>query len=267
MTNDDAEETPEVADAAGQGPGSFIGFVASGAWKLATGAPRLAMDLAQKGISEAEKLALTTLRKRMDAVADEDRSEADDDPLHPPHPPRAASAMAAATPAPGRLTPAVALARLMEESLEQTTEAALERLTLRMVKRLVPDEARILAALADGHGAALVHLGAGPLVGPASQRWLENLSPVGREAGVRLLDQTPAYVAHLRSLGLLESGDEDKSLHLKYQLIEADTLVRKTCGDIEKAGLRPKFFRRTIRISDAGKAFWAACGGTGNQSW
>jgi len=266
MSKHEAEQTPADADAPAEGPGSFIGFVASGAWKLATGAPRRAMDLAQKGLSEAEKLALTTLRKRMDAVADEHPHEHEDDHEQPVAPPRA-PAPPAGSPPPSRLSAAAALARLLEESLEQTVETAQERLALRIVKQLVPDEARILAALEDGHGAALVHLAAGPLVGPASQRWLENLSPVGREAGVQLLDQTPTYLANLRNLGLLESGDEDKTLHLKYQLIEADTLVRKTCSEIEKAGLRPKFFRRTIRISDAGKAFWGACQGTGNKSW
>ncbi|TDU28458.1 uncharacterized protein DUF4393 [Panacagrimonas perspica] len=266
MSKHEADQTPADADGPAEGPGSFIGFVASGAWKLATGAPRRAMDLAQKGLSEAEKLALTTLRKRMDAVADDEAPHDEDDAPQPPSRPAAAtpSGMAAAS---GRLTAAAAMARLMEESLEQTAEQALERLALRTVRQLVPDEARILAALVDGHSAALVHVGAGPLVGPASQRWLENLSPVGRECGVRLLDQIPTYLANLRNLGLLESGDEDKALHLKYQLIEADTLVRKTCGEIEKAGLRVKFFRRTIRISEAGKAFWNACEGVGNQSW
>jgi len=267
MSKHETDQTPADADAPAEGAGSFIGFVASGAWKLATSAPRRAMDLAQKGLSEAEKLALTTLRKRMDAVSeDEEPLDEDDAPRAPTRTPAATSSGAPSATA-GRLTAAAAMARLMEESIEQTAEQALERLALRTIRQLVPDEARILAALADGHSAALVHVGAGPLVGPASQRWLENLSPVGRECGVRLLDQIPTYLANLRNLGLLESGDEDKSLHLKYQLIEADTLVRKTCGEIEKAGLRVKFFRRTIRISEAGKAFWKACEGAENQSW
>lgn len=269
MSKHDADQTPAGADPSGEGPASFFGFVASGAWKLATEAPRRAIDLAQKSLSEAEKLALTTLRKRMDAVADEEEHPDDEHEAAPASTPRpAASSVPAGTPTPaGRLTAAAALARLMEESAEQSPEQALERLALRTVRQLVPDEARILAALADGHSAALVHLGAGSLVGPASQRWLENLSPVGRECGVRLLDQVPVYLANLRTLGLLESGDEDKSLHLKYQMIEADTIVRRTCGEIEKAGLRPKFFRRTVRISEAGKSFWKACDGVGNESW
>jgi hypothetical protein len=263
---DDDGESPAQA----QEPTSFFGFVASGAWKLATGAPRFAIDLAHKGISEAEKRALNSLRRRMDAAAEDEPTGTDedgeaDDARPAPQPARAEPAQTSSGTAAGRAS--AVLARLLEESAEQSAESAQERLSLRIVRQLVPDEARILAGLADGHSAALVHLGAGPLVGPATQRWLENLSPVGRECGVRLLDQTPTYIRNLRDLGLLESGEEDKSLHLKYQLIEADTQVRKTCTEIEKSGMRPKFFRRTIRMSEAGLAFWKACEGTGNQSW
>lgn len=269
---DDDAESPAQA----QEPTSFFGYVASGAWKMATAAPRLALDLAQKGLSQAEKRALNKLRRRMNAAAEDEFAATDHDDDADAARRTASSDRPEATAPPGtaaagsatpRMTAAAVLARLLEDSAEQTLESAQERLHLRIIRQLVPDEARILAGLADGHSAALVHLGAGPLVGPATQRWLENLSPVGRECGVRLLDQTPAYIRHLRDLGLLESGDEDKSLHLKYQLIEADTLVRKTCTEIEKNGLRPKYFRRTIRMSQAGLALWKACEATPNQSW
>lgn len=263
-----------AADGGTQEPTSFLGFVASGAWKLATAAPRFALDLAHKGVSEAEKRALNTLRRRMNAAAEDESAGADDEhdesgdarPM-PSSPARVESAAQAGAAPAARTSASTLLARLLEDSAEQTLESAQERLNLRIIRQLVPDEARILAGLADGHSAALMHLGAGPLVGPASQRWLENLSPVGRECGVRLLDQTPTYIRHLRDLGLLESGEEDKSLHLKYQLIEADTQVRKACTEIEKSGMRPKYFRRTIRMSEAGLALWKACEGTGNQSW
>ena len=272
QSSDDQDESPSHAPE----PTSFLGYVASGAWKLASGAPRFAMDLAHKGLSEAEKRALNSLRRRMDAASEsEPRLEDEEDdasgearatasPARSSESPTASPAGAAPA---ARVTASALLARLLEESAEQTVESAQERLYLRIVRQLVPDEARILAGLADGHSAALVHVGAGSRVGPATQRWLENLSPVGRECGVRLLDRTPVYLKHLRGLGLLESGEEDKSLQLKYQLIEADTLVRKTCAAIEKSGLRPKFFRRTIRMSDAGLAMWKACEGTANQSW
>lgn len=239
------------------GNDSFLSLFASGAWSAATKGPRKALDLAQRGLSEAERVALTHLRKRLDAVSEDDEAYAGSDPGDGPAPRASASergAMAGST-----ASAAEAMAQLMEASLDQTETSAREALALRIVRQLVPDEARILAALSDGHSSALVHLGAGPMVGPATQRWMENISPVGREAGVKLVAETSQYVTHLRELGLLESGDEDKSLQLKYQLIEADTEVRKSCEEIEKSGLRPKFFKRTLRISAAGLAFWKAC--------
>lgn len=247
------------------GNDSFLSLFASGAWSVATKGPRKALDLAHRGISEAERVALTLLRKRMDAVSDEDGEPLCESEHDRPAPPRRASADGAPQATPR--SAAEAMAQLMEASLEQSEHSAREALALRIVQQLAPDEARILAALADGHSVALVHVGAGPMVGPATQRWLENLSPIGREAGVKLVAETPTYVTHLRSLGLLESGDEDKSLQLKYQLIEADTQVRKTCEAIEKSGLRPKLIKRTLHMSEEGKAFWAACEPGDKQGW
>jgi hypothetical protein len=255
----------EGAESTG-GNDSFLSLFASGAWSVATKGPRKALDLAQRGLTEAERLALTTLRKRMEAVSDEGDFEDRAPSGHDENPAPARSQASSPARAPAQ-TASEALAQLMEASLEQTETSAREALLLRIIRQLVPDEARILAALADGHASALMHLGAGPMVGPATQRWLENLSPVGKEAGVQLVDQTSAYISHLRELGLLESGDEDKSLQLKYQLMEGDTKVRKTAEEIEKSGLRPKFFRRTLVMSEAGRAFWAACEPKDRQSW
>lgn len=253
----------ETTESAGE-PASLVGF----AWKLVSKGPRFALDLAQKGLSTAERLALSTLRKRMDAVVDADERPADDTDSESPDAPAARHATPShhgAAPAP--LNAVASMARLLDASQTQTATSAREALALRMVKHLVPDEARILAALSDGHSAALMHLGAGPMVGPATQRWLENLSPVGKEAGVALIDRTSEYIGHLRELGLLESGEEDKSLQLKYQILEADTVLRKTSEEIEKAGLRPKLIRRTIRMTELGKAFWLECAAKEQQSW
>lgn len=266
----DSNRAEPDTETEGSGPSSLLGSLAAGAWKIATEGPRRAASLAQRGLVEGEKLALSTLKRRMEAAtADEDDGPARSAPIDWNEVPTSG------LDAPGSSAPAASsslgaadlLARLMEMSLEQTPERAKELLNQRILRQLVPDEARILAALADGHESALMHLGAGPLVGPASQRWIENLSPVGKEAGVALPDQVPTYLRHLRELELLESGDEDKNLQLKYQLMEADTLVRRTCEQIEKAGLRPRFFRRTIRMSEAGKAFWVACEPKQQQSW
>ncbi|MGQ0622849.1 MAG: Abi-alpha family protein [Panacagrimonas sp.] len=257
----DAAEEPRA-------PASLIGALAGGVWKIATGGPRLAADLAHRGFNHAEKLALSTLKRRLDAVGDDnDETPSRTDRGDSFGSSRVSGDSSAAMSGNAPSGAAETLARMMEMSMEQTPEQARELLSLRILRQLVPDEARILAGLADGHAAALMHLGAGPLVGPANQRWIENMSPVGKECGVRLLDEVPRYLKHLRELDLLESDGEDKSLQLKYQLMEADTGVRDACHQIEKNGLRPKFFRRTIRMSETGKAFWAACEASEQQSW
>lgn len=266
MKEDEQGEADTANAGAGEHEsGSLLGWAASGAWKLGLSGPRLAFKLARKGAAEAEKLALSTLKRRMEAVAWDDDEAAPVDSESPvaPRPATTAGHRPSAPPA----DPASLLAQLLEASQVQTQDSARELLTLRTLRQLVPDEVRILAALADGHEAPLMHLGAGPLVGPATQRWLENLSPVGREAGVALPDQVPMYITHLRELGLLESGDEDKSAQLKYQILEGDTRLRRTSEEIEKSGLRPKLFRRSIKMSEAGLAFWAACEPKEIKSW
>lgn len=250
---DDHRHLPaSMGDAAG-----LFGLVAGGALKLASRGPRKALDLANRGLHEGERLALSTLRKRMDAATLDAPADVNDDRV---------SARSRSRRGASAATAASVVESLLDDAATQTPESALAALTLRIAQRLVPDEARILAALGDGHAAPLMHLCSGPWAGPAGRRWLENMSPLGREAGVQLADQTPAYLTHLRTLGLLETGDEDKTLTLKYQLMEADSRVRKTFAEIEKNGLRPKFLRRTIRLSEAGRAFWAACGQTGAES-
>jgi hypothetical protein len=262
-----ADQDHDAEDDSGHESSSLLGALASGAWKLGTSVPRRAYSVARWSATEAEKLALTTLKRRMEAVSDDDAAGCATDGSSEGGVRAAASRTAQSSAADAPQKASQIIAQLLEDSMEQTADQARERVLLRIARELVPDEARILAGLADGHAAALVHVGAGQIVGPATQRWLENLSPVGKECGVRLLDEVPNYIRHLRDLGLLESDEEDKSLQLKYQIIEADTKVREVCTQIEKSGMRPKFFRRTIRMSEAGKAFWVACETGEKQGW
>lgn len=255
--------SPEQAQASDKQE-SLAAIVAGSAWKLTTAGPRLALKLSRMGANQAERMALQSLRKRLDSL-DTGPTTTDQEAAQGAAPAKRGTTKSKSRSATS--TPQAIMAHLMESSLEQNPESAEILLALRTARQLVPDEARILAALADGHSSALMHLASAPLVGPASQRWLENLSPVGREAGVCLIHRTSQYIGHLRALGLLESGDEDKSLQLKYQLLEADTQVRKTAAEIDKTGHRPKYLRRTIRMSETGRQFWQRCEPKDQQSW
>lgn len=253
--SEEPEDRAGFGEASPDAQPSLLGALASGARKLASEGPRRALDLAQKGLSEAERVALSTLRRRMDAASDEPACSTPAAPVRREAP----AASGGGAPAAPATTAAEVMAQLLETAQEHTQQEAQQALWLRIAQQLVPDEARILAALSDGHESALLHLAAGPLLGRATQRWLENLSPVGRESGVQLPAMTAQYVDHLRGLGLLESGPESSALSLKYQLLEADGAVRTLCTEIEKQGMRPKFVRATLRISETGRAFWAAC--------
>lgn len=249
--HDDALNNAEEAS-------SVFGSLADGAWKLATKGPSFAMDLARLGASEAERRALISLKRRMLAASEEyeDQERASESGRNADAPAEDAAWLDGGNKGP---SPARIMEDLLDQALDQTREQAREKLMLRIIGHLVPDEARILSSLSDGGSTTLVHLAAGPRVGAATQRWLENLSSVGREAGIQLNDQVSYYVASLQSMGLVESGPEDKSLKLKYELIEADAPVRECIKQIEKLGMRPRFYRRTLRLSDAGMAFWKWC--------
>jgi hypothetical protein len=163
---------------------------------------------------------------------------------------------AASNGAPPEAGPAELLASLMRTSLDQTPTLSSERMYALILQRLVPDEARILAALAEGSHYALLHIAAGGLRGPG-QAVLENASNVGRASGVALPMRTPGYVTHMRALGLAEEGPEDPSLATEYDILLTESYVIDAKEEADRRG-RPRVTRRTLRISKLGADLWAA---------
>ncbi len=251
QAHDKAEASPEEESSIpSEQEESTVSILASGAWKLGTAGPRLALRMTQYGMQQAERVALQSLRKRLDAVkeaADEFSGGV-----------AGASSESEFSGVPST-RPAQEMHRLLKIAEVQTPDQAQERLLLNTIRALVPDEARILAYLANGNSCALLHLASGPKVGPATRRWMDNLSNLGHEAKVTLRDQTSNYISHLRDLGLLESDQEDKSFSAVYEKLEVETEVRKAITAIEKDGHRARFFRRTIRLSERGQAFCSCC--------
>jgi hypothetical protein len=129
-----------------------------------------------------------------------------------------------------------------------------------LVKSLLPDEARILAALSDGTSYPLLHVDAGPRLGAPTRRVLANVSNVGKLAGVVLVHMTPAYVARLLALGLAEDGPEDSAHEVKYEILATDEQVRAAVDRVRRTDRQKETLqRRVLRISDLGRALWAAC--------
>lgn len=148
------------------------------------------------------------------------------------------------------------LMAMLAEAGEQKAKQAREALFTRVLRQLVPDEVRILSALSDGSGYALVHVGVANPMGVVTHRLAENLSAVGKACQARLADQTPEYVRHLRELGLVETSAEDKAQDVKYQVLESDT---KVMALDRQTSHRLKYIRRTLVMSDFGRALWAYC--------
>jgi hypothetical protein len=146
--------------------------------------------------------------------------------------------------------------RLLLRSLEQTTAGGRQELFRTLLHQLVPDEARIIAALGNGTASPLVDVQTRPVVGKAGTTVLENASLIGRTAAVAVPQLTPVYVGHLRSLGLLEIGPEDPALAREYEVLMAEELVRNAL-DHPNGLLPPRVVRRTLRLSPLGRELWA----------
>jgi DNA-binding transcriptional ArsR family regulator len=149
--------------------------------------------------------------------------------------------------------PAQQLDRLLTRAVGQSTSGSRRELYGTLLDQLVPDEARILAALSDGGRAAIVHV-----LPRRGAPVLENASSVGRAAGVAVPPLVPVYITHLLRLGLVELEDDDGTRGLDYELLMAETTVREALARASNAGvLPPRVVRQMVRLSELGRELWA----------
>ncbi|MGH8504511.1 MAG: Abi-alpha family protein [Stenotrophobium sp.] len=156
-------------------------------------------------------------------------------------------------------SPKEILRSLLAESTEQSKEQSIVASCTAVLQSLVPDEARILAALSDGSGYAMINVLATSNLGLTAVPMLEYVSTVGRNAGVLTPALTSAYVRHLAFWGLTEMAAEDPAQKTNYEILETDDSVRKLLARILKSGERGRIVRRTLRMSDLGLAMWKLC--------
>ncbi|CAN5549686.1 Abi-alpha family protein [soil metagenome] len=148
------------------------------------------------------------------------------------------------------------LAQLLAASVEQSAQEAQALLFIWLLEQLHPDEARILAALSDGTCYPVIHVCMRGHLGTPGPAVLENASSVGRAAGVALPDAVPAYLSHLRMLGLVSVGPESALLVDGYEILLTETVVRQAERD---AGGHSRIVRRSLRLTALGHALWDAC--------
>lgn len=212
-------------------------------------AARAAEDLPVTGtalrrVQDAESWALIELKQRLETL---DETAGDPAPEHQDGDPDSAARM---------------LADLLTQSHDVDPAAARDRLYRQTLNRLVPDQAAMLALLADRGRAPLCHVAASRLpAGPVTMVILANASSLGRDAGVLLRDHVPHYMSAMLHMGLLEIQPEDSALAEEYELLQADALVRNTMerirGDLK---MHPRVQKFSVVLSSFGQSLWRDCG-------
>lgn len=236
-----AEERDPVDRVVAQA-GRVAGWLARTSWQAASRLP--GGEAAQRQFRKAEKAVLDEVRRRLDA------EETFTERLIGESPAVVDGQVDAVR---------SALAELLRMSTELDRKAGREYLFLSIVRQLVPDEARILAALSDGSVYALVHVAGRSALGGPQRIVLRNASSVGRAAGVMLPDLVPNYVTRLESLGVVEVGPEDPALGVQYDILLTEDRVRAAEEEVRTVRkLTPRYARRTLRLSTLGEQFWAA---------
>jgi hypothetical protein len=155
----------------------------------------------------------------------------------------------------------VKLGRLLRQAVDQTTTAGQHELFHKILDQLVPDEARIIGALSDGSASPLVNVYRRTRAGLVGEVELENMSLIGKTANLALGAQTPTYVSHLLTLGLLELGPEDPEMKVDYEILCADTTVLKAMKEASRGPVPARVEKHTLRLSGLGLALWSAASG------
>ncbi|HSW13949.1 MAG TPA: Abi-alpha family protein [Solimonas sp.] len=222
-------------------------------------------DIAQEQLRKAEKAVFATLKDRMERATETNGSGGEAGAATPP-PRKSRIERTYMLPLPQ--PPSRMFADLLQQAVDQTKPQAYDYLFAAILRELVPDEARIIAALSDGSRHAMIQLHSGTLLGSAQSRNLvmENVTAVAKTAGAMLHESGHHYVGRLRRLGLVEMGPEDPQLLVQYQLLENTSEVRQTIASIEsRPRQRAKITRETVRLSVMGQQLWKACGGISMQ--
>jgi hypothetical protein len=161
-----------------------------------------------------------------------------------------------ADPAPLR----TAMSELLHRSSESTGRNGREYLFGTIVSQLVPDEARILAALAEHRRFAAVDVVAKQVGRSTSRTVLANISAVATAARVSLPDNTPTYLGRLQSFGLVEFGPAADDLGDQYTALTAGETVREARAPFERTRRGSvRLVRKSVSLTPLGRDFWAAC--------
>jgi hypothetical protein len=125
----------------------------------------------------------------------------------------------------------------------------------RILGELTPDEARILRFLSREGPQPTVDVRTNRPLGIGSELIEAGLSMIGRQAGVRNLHRTNAYLNNLFRLGLVWFSREEVEPS-RYQVVEVQPEVQEA---MSRAGRAPRTVRRSIHLTPFGEDFCRTC--------
>jgi hypothetical protein len=125
----------------------------------------------------------------------------------------------------------------------------------RILAELTPDEARIVRFLYREGPQPTVDVRTNRPLGIGSELIEAGLSMIGRQAGVRNMNRTNAYLNNLFRLGLVWFSREEVE-PARYQVVEVQPEVQEAMA---RAGRAPKTIRRSIHLTPFGEDFCRTC--------
>jgi hypothetical protein len=163
---------------------------------------------------------------------------------------------ASSDPAPLR----TAMAELLTRASESTATKSREYLFGTIVSQLVPDEARMLAVLAQGKRYAVVDVVAKHVGRSATRTILANASLLGAAADISPARNAATYLTRLAGLGLVEFGPAADDLGEEYDRLAVDAAVQEARALIDRNKMgSAKLIRKSVALSALGHDFWSAC--------
>ena len=154
-----------------------------------------------------------------------------------------------------------AMTELLDRSALSDGKQSQEYLFGTIVSQLVPDEARMLAALATGRTFAVLDVLARESGRSGRTRpLLTNASTLGAAAGVAVPSSTPTYLTRLEAFGLVEFVSSSDELSSQFESLRSDPTVRVARDEADHGKqTSSKLTRKAVRLSPLGREFWNAC--------
>jgi DNA-binding transcriptional ArsR family regulator len=151
-----------------------------------------------------------------------------------------------------------AMTELLERSVESDTTNSRDYLFGSIISQLVPDEARILAALSTGERFAVLDVLAKS--GRSGTRpVITNVSTVAAAARVVAAESVGTYLDRLRGFGLIDMTPAGDDLSPQFDALLADPAIKHTRTQLDASRHGSKLNRKTVALSALGREFWTAC--------